>query len=519
MSKLLQFPSQRQLVERLLHLIEFNHPFIFLSGPAGSGRATLCESLLGRLPEKVTVVSLIGRPDMKMAEVRQLLLEQVVDRPLFNPQDALADSFFRMLEGKPATLLLLIERASDLPAELLGELWALCRHNDTLTRPHQLAILLSGDDGWCRRGRAGLKGRAMPALELEVAPLSAPEQRIFLYEKAKAQKIPASLLPKSKVEEILSQAKGHPSTIMQALEDIMTDRRPKKPQPKLPIKTVVLGFVAVIGVLLALTYLVPALFGDKQEDVAGSQALDAPLPLPIPGDGSQGVVTQEGSAQSGAVGTGSGDQDNTALVRDWQAESQDLPKAVQSETVTADAGNYEGRRLVISDDVVEKLMTQPGVSGALPTQVVKELTGEAAPVNPQSQAGTQPRQDAASAQRQTSTIQSDSTKHPEPAVAAPRVPLTPVATLQKKARTHYSVQLMGASNRPAVDKFVAEHRLAGKIWLYQTQFRGSPWFVVLQGDYGSAQQAKAAIRQLPPALLKGQPWPKSFAQVQKELKP
>ncbi|EOD53415.1 DamX-like protein, partial [Aeromonas molluscorum 848] len=82
MSKLLQFPSQRQLVERLLHLIEFNHPFIFLSGPAGSGRATLCELLLTRLPEKVMVVSLIGRPDMKMAEVRQLLLEQIVDKPL-----------------------------------------------------------------------------------------------------------------------------------------------------------------------------------------------------------------------------------------------------------------------------------------------------------------------------------------------------------------------------------------------------------------------------------------------------
>ncbi|MGG5828627.1 hypothetical protein, partial [Aeromonas salmonicida] len=45
---------------------------------------------------------------------RQLLLPQVVARPLFNPQDALAESFFRMLEGKPSTLLLLIERADEL---------------------------------------------------------------------------------------------------------------------------------------------------------------------------------------------------------------------------------------------------------------------------------------------------------------------------------------------------------------------------------------------------------------------
>ena len=96
--------------------------------------------------------------------------------------------------------------------------------------------------------------------------------------------------------------------------------------------------------------------------------------------------------------------------------------------------------------------------------------------------------------------------------------LTPAATLNKKPRNHYSIQLMGASNTKAVDKFVAENALAGKIWVYQTKFRGSPWYVVLQGDYASSNQAKAAIRKLSPALLKGQPWPKSFAQVQKELK-
>ena len=113
-NKLLKFPSQRQLVDRLLHLIEFNHPYIFLSGKPGSGRGTLCESLLAQLPDTVRVVSLIGSPAMKMADVRQLLLQQVVARPLFNAQDALADSFFRMLEGKPSTLLLMIERADTL---------------------------------------------------------------------------------------------------------------------------------------------------------------------------------------------------------------------------------------------------------------------------------------------------------------------------------------------------------------------------------------------------------------------
>ncbi|WP_342059690.1 SPOR domain-containing protein [Aeromonas sp. OTU364] len=508
-NKLLKLPSQRQLVDRLLHLIEFNHPFIFLSGKPGSGRGTLCESLLAQLPETVRVVSLIGSPAMKMADVRQLLLQQVVARPLFNAQDALADSFFRMLEGKSSTLLLMIERADSLPAELVGELWALCRHNDTLASPHKLAILLSGSDVWCRDQKSALKGRAMPALELEVAPLSAPEQRIFLYEKAKELKIPAALLPKPKVEEILKGAGGHPSAIMQSLEDVMTDRRPKKRQAELPVKKIATVLALAAAGLLALSYLPLFEEAGKEQPQTSTQGMALPDPVatdPLSVGAASGA--QGSQASSGTDASVSGNQ----VARDWQPDAKTLPKKVESETVTTESSNYEGRRVVISDEVVEKLMTQPNVSGALPTAVVDELVGgssRAAPTGAAAQA-----QSTASVAKTTPTPAATA-----PAAApAPKVALTPVATLNKKARNHYSIQLMGASNTQAVDSFVAEHGLAGKVWVYKTRFRGSPWYVVVQGDYANSTQAKAAIRKLSPALLKGQPWPKSFAQIQKELK-
>ncbi|MFQ2316381.1 SPOR domain-containing protein [Aeromonas caviae] len=514
-NKLLKLPSQRQLVDRLLHLIEFNHPFVFLSGKPGSGRGTLCESLLAQLPDAVRVASLIGSPSMKMADVRQLLLQQVVARPLFNAQDALADSFFRMVGDKPARLLLIIERADTLPAELVGELWALCRHNDTLASPHKLAILLSGDDAWCRNQKALLKGRAMPALELEVAPLSAPEQRIFLYEKAKELKIPTALLPKPKVEEILNGAGGHPSAIMQLLEDTMTDRRPKKRQAELPVKKIAIVLALVAGGLLALSYL--PLFDSAGQDPAQAPSQGMALPDPVSSDpvnvgAASGALGTQTS--SGAAAIPSGNQ----VARDWQSDAKPLPKKVESETVTTESTNYEGRRVVISDEVVEKLMNQPNVSGALPTAVVDELVGSGSRAVP---TGTtaQVKNPAPSRVPARTEAQPASGAQTAP-VAAPaaKVALTPVATLNKKPKNHYSIQLMGASNTKAVDSFVAEHGLAGKVWVYKTRFRGSPWYVVVQGDYASSAQAKAVIRKLSPALLKGQPWPKSFAQIQKELK-
>lgn len=513
-NKLLKLPSQRQLVDRLLHLIEFNHPFVFLSGKPGSGRGTLCESLLAQLPDAVQVASLIGSPSMKMADVRQLLLQQVVARPLFNAQDALADSFFRMVGDKPARLLLIIERADTLPAELVGELWALCRHNDTLASPHKLAILLSGDDAWCRNQKALLKGRAMPALELEVAPLSAPEQRIFLYEKAKELKIPTALLPKPKVEEILNGAGGHPSAIMQLLEDTMTDRRPKKRQAELPVKKIAIVLALLAGGLLALSYL--PLFDSAGQDPAQAPSQGTALPDPVSSDpvnvgAASGALSTQTSSGTAAIPSGN------QVARDWQSDAKPLPKKVESETVTTESTNYEGRRVVISDEVVEKLMNQPNVSGALPTAVVDELVGSGSRAVP---TGTtaQVKNPAPNSAPRTEAQPASGAQTAPVATPAAKVALTPVATLNKKPKNHYSIQLMGASNTKAVDSFVAEHGLAGKVWVYKTRFRGSPWYVVVQGDYASSAQAKAAIRKLSPALLKGQPWPKSFAQIQKELK-
>ncbi|MFQ2586129.1 SPOR domain-containing protein [Aeromonas caviae] len=514
-NKLLKLPSQRQLVDRLLHLIEFNHPFVFLSGKPGSGRGTLCESLLAQLPDAVRVASLIGSPSMKMADVRQLLLQQVVARPLFNAQDALADSFFRMVGDKPARLLLIIERADTLPAELVGELWALCRHNDTLASPHKLAILLSGDDAWCRNQKALLKGRAMPALELEVAPLSAPEQRIFLYEKAKELKIPTALLPKPKVEEILNGAGGHPSAIMQLLEDTMTDRRPKKRQAELPVKKIAIVLALVAGGLLALSYL--PLFDSAGQDPAQAPSQGMALPDPVSSDpvnvgAASGALGTQTS--SGAAAIPSGNQ----VARDWQSDAKPLPKKVESETVTTESTNYEGRRVVISDEVVEKLMNQPNVSGALPTAVVDELVGSGSRAVPTGTTAQVKNPAPSSVPARTEAQPASGAQTAPVAAPAAKVALTPVAILNKKPKNHYSIQLMGASNTKAVDSFVAEHGLAGKVWVYKTRFRGSPWYVVVQGDYASSAQAKAAIRKLSPALLKGQPWPKSFAQIQKELK-
>ena len=231
------------------------------------------------------------------------------------------------------------------------------------------------------------------------------------------------------------------------------------------------------------------------------------MPIPVSG-GDPLTIGGSNTSQNGSQSSASDGADSNpgGVVRDWQPDAKVLPKAVESDTVTTESTNYEGRRVVISDEVVEKLMKQPNVSGALPTAVVDELTGAdsqaaATQVAPAEQAVTpntaaQTAQPANTAKAQPTPAASKPVAKPvavEPVAApAPKVALTPAATLNKKPRNHYSIQLMGASNTKAVDKFVAENGLAGKIWVYQTKFRGSPWYVVLQGT------TPAATRPRPP---------------------
>lgn len=506
--KQLQLPSQRQLVERLLHLIEFNHPFALLAGSAGSGRSMLLELLNERIPEQLRTVSLIANGAMKMEQVREYLLRQMVPQPLFNAADSLADSFLRMAEGKRLQLAILIDNLDALPRELLGELWELMLANDRLPQPHKLSVVVTCQESWCQQQMGALKGRAMPPLMVEIAPLSPPEQKIFLYEKGNQLKVPSLLLTKEKVVEILAKAKGHPATIMMSLEDLMTDRRPRKRPEAFPIRKAAIILAAVALGLLGLTYLVPSFMGDNKPAEAQVEHPGGTLPPPI----TDSTLATDSSAVSGAASGSAASQpaNSNGVAQDWKSDQSTLPNQVSDQTVTTQSQNYEGRRVVIADEVVEKLMTKPPVSGALPTDVEKAVV---------------PGKEVVTIPEPAAAVPKPATTAPAPrasVVAAPAasgaLKLTPKATLNAKSSSHFTVQLMGASNLAAVESFVSTHNLAGKVWVYQTQFRGNPWYVVIDGDHGSLAKARSAIQALPPALLKEQPWPKSFAQVKKELK-
>ena len=105
---------------------------------------------------------------------------------------------------------------------------------------------------------------------------------------------------------------------------------------------------------------------------------------------------------------------------------------------------------------------------------------------------------------------------PAPVAASPAAPAaSPVvgyssAWLLQQAPTSWALQILGVTTRPAAEKFLARHGLAGQAAVLATRRDGQIWYVLLYGHYPTLASAQTAATALPAALRGStQPWPRS----------
>ena len=108
------------------------------------------------------------------------------------------------------------------------------------------------------------------------------------------------------------------------------------------------------------------------------------------------------------------------------------------------------------------------------------------------------------------------------APVAPKAESSPVsggvAWLKSRRPGRYTLQLVGARERAAVDKFVRTHRVAQPYAVFERSLNGRPWFSLVAGDYPDRDAAIAARGRLPKSLGRSDIWPRTFGSVQEILK-
>ena len=524
--KLPDLASQAQLRSRLHHVLAFSSPFIFLSGATGSGRTLLCEQLLSMFDSPWRVAFLSCQAVQPLLRLREVLISQLVPSAVFNPEDSCVDSLFRILGPEPKSLLLVIDDADQAADGLVPELWDLYSINAALPQPHKISVLLCGSAPWCESQAHRLDGHAGPALELDVEPLPTDEQMALLEYCLRRADYYALLPNPAALADKLRLCAGNPGQIVALAESIMSKKSPSK-RAHLPTHKVVASVAVVAALVLLLSWVIPPLLTEKPVLPA------ADVPAPVVSAAPATVIPAEQSIQTV--------EDKAPLPGDAVSQA-DLDAKLPADQ----------HRVVIADHVVKQIMTdqragkrvsaaESTVSGAVMTAPVSGAVTSLQQMQPladELKSGQLPKSGSAATATETSVPASaatptETTPSVDKSVAKPVVKATtktpttvPSAVptmgsnteIKQKPLRSYTIQLSAGSEASPLVNYAKQNRLPGRYWIYQTEHNGKPWYVLILGEYGSAKQAKLAINAMPSALRQSQPWPKSFGQVQKEMK-
>lgn len=122
--RLISLPSQLQLLERLQHITYLSSSLIFVSGDSGAGKSTLIEQLSNKVQNNVQQVFIQLNEQLSDSQIRQQIITQLYEQPLFDAQEHLFSSMSLLQEKQPADLprLIILDNARYLSQDLLQEL-------------------------------------------------------------------------------------------------------------------------------------------------------------------------------------------------------------------------------------------------------------------------------------------------------------------------------------------------------------------------------------------------------------
>jgi hypothetical protein len=213
----------------------------------------------------------------------------------------------------------------------------------------------------------------------------------------------------------------------------------------------------------------------------------------------------------------------------------------------ADAGHEKAQHLVRVEQLKQQQLTDappapgpavptPGLKVAEPEPVVDKLEIAAAPEVP-----AQPPADQVVAEEQVAEAPVDAQPEPEPVPVEPVVTLaeaeletvpesgeTPMESEPEVPETgrytadwvlaqnpeHFTIQLAIMSDEDGVDRYLARHGIEGELAVFERELNGKTVLVVVLGSFATRTGTESLRAQLPPRVLRQNPWVRPFADVQ-----
>ncbi|ENM3933495.1 AAA family ATPase [Vibrio cholerae] len=475
----LDLESQTELLERLQLLTRFGSNLVNVCGRQGAGKSWLAQRFLDSWAQDKNQSLLMCHPNQNDEQRRVTMLSQLFSEPLYNPKDALAESFARLFEDQNCDIVIVVDDAHLLSESLVSELWMLVLEAQTNPRWNVNVVLFAQDNGLDALLTRLSYGQEHKPVDLEIEMLSEDEadrlfeNRVMRYVDPQVER---------KVRNAYKKINPLPGEIM-ALAETKNEKR-------VVIRSIVGSPFNIALVVLLLLLLLGGGYwwllskpvpqeGSLLEGEAAELSSEA-NPL-----AQEGTSSANGDGMFGAEGDDFGADDDTSA----------LPPDVVDTTASVGIAD-DGKRVVINSDVVDALLQ--GKAETADTSDINNLVES-------TQAATE---------LKTQTLQQTQVQNAQLKSVSFSFARDELKAMSPRS---YTLQLAAMNSLQDVQGFINEHKLQGKVYVYPTLRNDVEWFIVTMGNYPTIQMARDASEKLSASLQALGPWAKSLSQVQREI--
>lgn len=489
--------NREQRLDLMQHLAPYSEVLIVVGAP-GSGKTMLLQQFVARAGETWRTVVVSAQAGMSREEFMTQLMDgfglPMDDAiPLERRHTVLIDHLHALRQSARMPILI-VDDAHHLDADVMELILTLCEENDT---SHLLSVMLFGTPqlqaNLASPALAPLQGRV--AHTFDVPALSEHDTGRYLRHRMRAAgaRDEGPFTPEV-ITKIHAASGGMPFAINEMAHNLLTERagagshsgrgpatrgeaavKASEPQgfDKRWIAAALAG-LAIVGVLVA------GRFTDETPPAETTAGVSLP-----PADGSRDSRVLREEAAPGAEAPPTSSEPPVAQAETDSAAPPVAPPGVEQPPVPA-----------------APLHPDNGAKPAAVTPPAQVQVTPPAPVARTQQPTAPP----------TAIKQADSSANPAMATES----LKREEWVRAQPAANYTLQLMALREEQTVRDTVARHKLRDAAY-FPIQRNGQTLYVLVQGSYPSRAAADQAATQLPAGLVDGQPWPRKFRALHKEL--
>ena len=490
-----QGAQRRQILEQLLHLCQFSHNLLVVTGDYGVGKTRMAQALIDSLDDIDDICFVEGQITSDTASLFSEIFVQ------FELADTTGFTELCLKKSdQDGLVVLIIDNAHHLTDVVIADLINLLEENFE----SRLHLVLFAEPHLLER----LNNVDAPDIVLTdffLEKFSLPESVDYLnFRMEMADYLGPEIFLENKVEPWWRQSQGqllalHDYAQEKLLESVSGSRGNKEHKAATLVPHIVAASVLIGALFLGYLYV-----GGESKEKPVSQITES---FPIAGGHESASISSQANSQSSLPVVS-----DVAAVVVVEKNSEQTYSLSNTSTSTS---NVELEKAKASQEIKQSVVPLAQTNNEFHSQVVQQPS-KASVSSTAADAKKITLTTASSKPKSTTKINAENGG--DASLNGSAIYSTQEKTILSWDESEFTLQIVGLSSEKSALEFIAVQSNKKDLLLFKTIRQGKNWYVVVAGHYANAATARQAAKSLPESQLKGAPWPRELKTIHREIR-